>query len=470
MNNHLKEEGNMKRARFWFIFALVLLFIMGTVGVSFAAAKPAKTAKKAPAKTAEEAWPETRDNKTYFGHNVDGLEPVTLIWVSDSPFNTGGDSGYMNLKTVIEAESKGKIKIDLHRFGSLYKMLDNPKVIPIGTVHAGNINKGLLMSRENGYAPWIIAYIWKNPEHLLAVLTSPEWYEMENKLAKNKWNLKPLVNTSIGNWDYFSRKPFKSMADFRGKKVWSYGELASAYIAAWGGTPVMKSTSEMYMAFYNDSLNIISFALTGFLQYKFHEGGKYWINMPTYPPGSVGMHYNQEYMNLDKWKSLPTAYKKIILDAWDQATWWGTWEGIVMEKLAAYRLMHQYKVVDCGLSTKYPQEYEKIKKAAVEAGKKYVFSRGATQQQWDDAQAILQKYADPKYTSKYSWYFKAAWAAADKRLAEVQKKLNEGKSWAEAVDSYEPKHRVNQTAEEVKARWQSVPRIKWQWDEATRLQ
>ncbi|MBN1383219.1 MAG: TRAP transporter substrate-binding protein DctP [Deltaproteobacteria bacterium] len=446
----------MRKTKGWFVCLFALVFFMGMVTAGFAAK--------------QEAAPETQDTKTYFGHHVDGLEPVTIIYNSDSPNNTGGDASAMNFKALVEAESKGKIKIDLHRFGSLYKQLDIPRTLPIGTIHFGNINKGLLMSRETGYGPWIIAYIWKSPEHLLSVVTSPEWYEMENELAKGKWNLKPLVNTTIGNWDYWSKTPMNSLKDFGGKKVWTYGELASAYIGAWGGTPVMKSTGEMYMAYYKGTLNVISFTVAGYLSYKFFDAGKYWLHMPTYPPGAVGMHYNQDYMNLDKWKSLPTAYKKIILDALDLLTWWGTWEGIQMEKLAAHRLINQHGVVDCGISTNYPEEYEKIKKAAVEAGKKYVFKRGVTQQQWDNAQAILEKYADPKYNSKYSWYFKQAWAGADQRLKDVEKKIKAGQSWDEACGVYEAKHRVNQTAEEIKARCLSVPRIKWNWNYETRLQ
>jgi TRAP-type C4-dicarboxylate transport system substrate-binding protein len=461
----------MKRAKRWVVFSLALLFVLGTVTLGFAAAKKAAPAKKAPA--AAEKVPGvaegTRDMRTLFGHNVDGLEPVTLIYASDAPLNTNGDAWAVNFKNLVEAESKGKIKIDLHRFGALYKMLDMPKVVPIGTVHFGNINKGLLMSRENGYAPWIIGYIWKNPEHLLSVACSPEWYEMEDRLARGKWNMKPLVNTTIGNWDYFSRKPFTSMKDFGGKKVWSYGELASAYIASWGGTPVMKSTSEMYMAFYNDSLNMISFSTFGFLQYKFYEGGKYWVNMPVYPPGSVGIHYNQNYMNLDKWNSLPLAYKKIILDAQDLSTWAGTFEGICSERLGVYELINRYKVVDCGISTKYPKEYEKIKAAAVAAGRKYVVGRGATQQQLDEANAILEKYSRPEHTSRYSWWYKLAWAEAERRVKDVENRLKEGKSWDEATDPYHPKHRYNWTAEQVKKEWMDTPRVKWDWNEATRL-
>jgi TRAP-type C4-dicarboxylate transport system substrate-binding protein len=461
----------MKRTKLWVVFSVALLFLIGTAALGFAAAKPAAAAKKAPAKAqAKAAVEETRDTRTLFGHNVEGLEPVTIIWASDSPFGTLGDASLTSFIKLVEAESKGKIKIDAHRFGSLYRSTDIPKVVPKGIIHMGGAAKGALMSRENGYAPWIIGYIWKSPEHLFAVPLSAEWYEMEDKLAKNKWNMKPLSLGAIGNWDYFSRRPFTSMKDFGGKKVWSYGDLSNAYITAWGGTPVVKAPSEMYMAFYNDSLNIISFTLIGILDYKFYEGGKYWVNMPAYPPGSVGIHYGNLFMNRDKWNSLPTPYKKIILDACDLMMWVGTWEILCAEKLAWYRLQNQFKMVDCGISTKYPKEYEKIKAAAVAAGRKFVFDRGATQQQWDEAQAILTKYADPKITAKYSWWFKLAWAEADRRVADVQKRLKEGKSWDEAYDPYLFKHRYDWDVERIKKEWTAVPRVKFEWNEATRLQ
>jgi hypothetical protein len=140
-----------------------------------------------------------------------------------------------------------------------------------------------------------------------------------------------------------------------------------------------------------------------------------------------------------------------------------------MERLHLYRLINQYKVVDLGIATKHPKEYEKIKKAAVEAGKKFVFDRGTTQQQWDDAQAILNKYADPKHTSRYTWWYKLAWAEADRRVKVIQKDLAAGKSWDEAFDQFHPKHRYDWSVERIKKEWNAMPRVKWDWDEAARL-
>jgi TRAP-type C4-dicarboxylate transport system substrate-binding protein len=331
------------------------------------------------------------------------------------------------------------------------------------------IHKGLLMTREIGYAPWIIGYVWKNPEHPVALTCSKEWYEMEDRLAKTKWNMKPLANGTIGNWDYWSRKPITAMKGFQGKKVYSYGELASVYIAAWGAKPVMASFGEMYLAFNNNQLHVISSSIGLFHDFKFYEGGRYYLNMPTYPPGSVGIHYQVIYMNRDKWNSLPVAYKKIILDAVDLMSWAGTFESLCMERLNLYRLINQYKVVDMGISTRRPKEYEKIRKAAVEAGKKYVFTRGATRQQWEEAQKMLAKYGDPKITSQYRWWYELARAEADRRMDEIKKALADGKSWEEAYDPYHPKHRYKRTAEQIKKAWLAVPRVRWEWDEKTRL-
>ncbi|MBN1381204.1 MAG: TRAP transporter substrate-binding protein DctP [Deltaproteobacteria bacterium] len=444
----------MKKTKPEIIFLLVLMFLLVAAAFSFAAS-PAEP---------------TRDTRTLFGHDVEGLKPVTLIVPSDANHKTLTDANMMHLAMLIEAESKGQIKLDLHRHGSLYRSNDYPKVLPIGTIHIAAINKGQLMSREKRFGPWIVGYIWKSPEHLFSVPCSPEWYEMEEKLAKEKWNMKPMALAPVGNWDYWSKKEVRSMKDLGGKKIWSYGEMSNAYIAAWGGTPVAKSGSEMYMSYYKGGLDVISMSILGYLNFKFWECGKYYVNMPVYPPGSCGIHYVQFYMNRDKWNSLPIAYRKIILDALDLINAVGIWEIICEEKMALYRLINEHKVVDCGIATEHPEEYEKIRKAAVEAGKKYVFDRGVTQAQWDEAQNILKKYADPKHTSRYSWFFKLAWAEADRRLAQVKKDLAAGKTWNEAYDAYHPKHRYDWTVEKIKKEWMAVPRVKMDWNEATRLQ
>ncbi len=439
----------MKGRIFRVLFSLLIIGLVGSVSTAFGQAN--------------------RDKRTFFGYNVDGLKPVTLIYASTARINSAGSIEAKFFKKLVETESKGKIKIDLHEHSSLYKMTDLPKVMPKGIVDIGHINKGLLMTREPGYGPWVVAYVWKNPEHLFSVTSSSEWYEMEDSLAKKRWNLKPLNHAAHGNWDYWSSQPIKTINDFRGKRVWSYGQLSNAYIRSWGGTPIIKSTSEMYMAYRKGDLHAISFSVVGYHDYKFYEGGKYWLHMPTYPPGSMAFHYIVQYMNRTKWNKLPETYKRIILDAVDLHSWHGIWEGYCQEAAWEYRLINEKGVIDVGISTKYPEEYKKITTAAVAAGKKYAFSRGVKQAQWDKAKSILAKYAKDSETSKYTWWYEMAKAESKRRLDQAKKSIAAGKSSDEAFKAIHAIREKNWSYEKQKAYWIAIPRVARNWDMKLRL-
>ena len=220
----------------------------------------------------------------------------------------------------------------------------------------------------------------------------------------------------------------------------------------------------MYMAYRKGDLHGISFSVTGYHDYKFYECGKYWLHMPVYPPGSVGFHYVQLYMNLDKWKKLPEAYKRIIIDASDLWSWHSIWEVLAQEEAAAYRLTTERGVIDVGIATKYPEEYKKITSSAVEAGKGYAFKRGVTQQQWDNAKSILAKYAQDDVTSQYTWWYKLAWAESKRRLDEAKKAIAAGKSPDEAFKQYHVAREYKWSYEKQKEYWESIPRAIRNWD------
>ncbi|OGP50137.1 MAG: hypothetical protein A2Y79_07450 [Deltaproteobacteria bacterium RBG_13_43_22] len=414
--------------------------------------------------------PTTRDNRQLFGYNVEGLKPVKLIMVSDAPFGSVSDVLALMFERMVKEESKGKIQIDHHRFGSLYSGRDLPKVLPLGTVDLGTINKGYLMTKCPDYVPWVIAYIWKSPEHMLAVTASKEWYEMEDSLAAKFWGLKPLNHVAYGNWDYWANKEIRTMDDFKGSRFWSYGELSNAYIMAWGGTPEILARAEMYMSYYKKALTGISSSGTLYLDGKYYEAGKYWLNMPTYPPGSTGYHYVQFYMNQKRWQSLPEAYKRIILDAADVYGWNSIWEILCLEKASEYQLVHEYGMTDVGISTKNPKEYQRICDAAVEAGRKYgKEKRGVSDETWNKAKAILAKYGDPKISGEYLWWYKLAWAEADRRLAQAKKRIAAGEDKAKVWESLHPKRFYDWPYAKVKEEWLKTPRTVQNWPMDLRL-
>ena len=409
-----------------------------------------------------------RDTRTLFGHNVDGLKPVKLIFASYGRANSVMNAGDQLFAKLVENESQGKIQIDMHLNASLYKMTDIPKVLARGTIDIGAINKGFLMTREPGYGPWVVAYQWKSAEHMFSATSSSEWAEMEEQLSKKKWRIKPICQVPSGQWDYWSSTPIKTMKDFRGKRVWSYGQLSNAYIRSWGGTPVIKSVSEMYMAYRKGDLHAISFSPNGYGEAKFYEGGKYRIGVPPIPPRAMANHYQYLYMNRKSWDKLPDAYKKIFLDAGDLMTWFMIWETYAVTSVWDYRLVAEKGVTDLGMVTKTPAEYQKVADAAIAAGKKFVFSRGVTQQQWDNAQVILAKYGKDEYTSQFSWWYKLAEVEAGRRLEIMKKAAAAGKSDA-AFKQIHVNRILEKSYAEQKAYMESIPRLARDWDMKLRM-
>jgi TRAP-type C4-dicarboxylate transport system substrate-binding protein len=384
-------------------------------------------------------------------------------------------------ETMVEKESTdsaGVVHIDVkhYRYGSLYNGVDMTTQLPLGTVDIGFMNVGYMQSKTPELVPWTIAYTWRSPEHLYSLCTSREWYKSIQDLQTRDWNCVLLHHGPYGNWDYWGRIPIRTLEGFNGKTFWSYGDLANRYLASWGATGVILARAELYMAYYRGALDGISSSSIVYHDYKYYECGKYWYHMPTYPPGSTGFHYGLFDVNAKRWATLPEAYKKIIIDA-AQIIWSGmTWEMICEEKTAEWKLIHLYGMIDLGISTQTPEEYQRICDAAVAAGEKYALEvRKVDPTYYAQAKAMREAKADPALCANYTWWYTAAWAESERRLADAQARIKAGEDQTEVFNSIHPRRFYDMlgadSAEKVtmenyqivKAELLKMPRIVWDW-------
>jgi TRAP-type C4-dicarboxylate transport system substrate-binding protein len=407
--------------------------------------------------------------RKFFGYDVTGLAPVTLIYCSDSPYGSTGDAFALIFETMVEKESKGQIDIKGYRSGSLYTSTQWSTQLPLGTMDLCNQNQGYLQTKTVEIVPWSIAYFWKSPEHLYALTTTREWYKMQVDLLTRDWNMVPLHHSPYGNWDYWAAKPMTKLEDFRGTTFWSYGELANRYLASWGSTGVILAQAEEYMAYYRGAIDGISGSSIVYHDYKYYECGKYWLHMPTYPPGSTGFHYVAFVVNAKKWATLPDAYKRIINDASDLVWSVMIWEMLCEEKTAEWKLVHMYGVIDMAIATKTPAEYQRICDAAIAAGKNYALvTRKMDPAVYAAAEAFKNARGDPKICADYTWWYKAVWAEGDRRLSEATTRIKAGEPQDKVFDSLHPRRfyaMLDKTGgyEELKAYFLSVPRVVNDW-------
>jgi hypothetical protein len=172
-------------------------------------------------------------DRTFFGYDVEGLDPVTLIMCSDSPYGTTGDVFYLLFQTMIQKESTDKngvvhINIKHYRQGSLYAGTTFQTQMALGTIDVATLNVGYLQSKSPQLVPWTIAYTWKSPEHLFSLTCSRDWYKDYMSTFVDDWNAVPLHHAPYGNWDYWAATAMHTINDFKGKTFWSYGTLANS--------------------------------------------------------------------------------------------------------------------------------------------------------------------------------------------------------------------------------------------------
>jgi hypothetical protein len=230
------------------------------------------------------------------------------------------------------------------------------------------------------------------------------------------------------------------------------------------------------MAYYRGAIDGLSASAMVYLDYKYYECGKYWLHMPTYPPGSTGFHYVQFCVNAKKWAALPEAYKRILIDAADLVWSAMIWEMLAEERMAEWKLTNLYGVQDMGIATKTPEEYRRICDAAVAAGKKYALE---TMKVNPDYYAQVEKFrdekGDPKLCADYTWWYKACWADADRRLSDAAARIKAGEPEDKVFDSIHPKRFydmlgateadkvTDENYQKVKTALMAIPRVVWDW-------
>lgn len=121
----------------------------------------------------------------------------------------------------------------------------------------------------------------------------------------NIYLLAPLLATPYGS--IMSRKPIKSLKDFKGMKLRSFsfaGELGKAL----GASIVSVPAGEMYTALASGTIDAAHWAGPDeFYSMRIHEVAKYYLK-----PAWISHISNNVYVNLDKWKSLPADLQQIV--------------------------------------------------------------------------------------------------------------------------------------------------------------
>ena len=248
------------------------------------------------------------------------LMPITSVTAAENPIKItistwAGPKHYMSrgywtpfFIPQLEKLSKGRVKATLYTGGALGK---GPQHYDMAVTGVADITWSLL-----GYTPGRFPLLEVLHLPFLApddgVVNSMVMWQLYEEFPEIQASFKethPILLYSIPPDVFHSPKdPFKSIKDFRGKRIRGPSGVVADVIRSVGGSPLQMSIREVYQAAKTGVIDGWISSRGTLKGFKLAEATKY-----TYLPGWACSTFFVT-MNLKKWNSLPKDIQQIIMD------------------------------------------------------------------------------------------------------------------------------------------------------------
>jgi TRAP-type C4-dicarboxylate transport system substrate-binding protein len=148
-----------------------------------------------------------------------------------------------------------------------------------------------------------ISFFWPQPMSSVELgLYMQYWHETFPQFSEElaKYNIKMVGLRPLESYGMICTSPIKSLADFKGKRIRSYGFALPALLEELGAVPVSMGTPEAYEALERGIIDCSPVGPTLAHGWRYDEVAKYFIDIPL---GASWGHLIA--MNLNSFNSLP---------------------------------------------------------------------------------------------------------------------------------------------------------------------
>jgi len=164
---------------------------------------------------------------------------------------TINDSNHLSalwVKKVIEAKSNGRIQVRVFPAGQLGKIPRQIEGIQLGTQEAFNIPPGFFVGIERAFMVTDAPGIFDDISHAHRAVNHPPFLEKFSKLGEKKGFVAGYM-WACGNTSIATLKPFKTLADMKGRKIRVLATpLERAFVSKLGATGVPMPYTEVLPA------------------------------------------------------------------------------------------------------------------------------------------------------------------------------------------------------------------------------
>lgn len=181
----------------------------------------------------------------------------------------------------VEKRSDGELKIDIQWGGVLATVGEIPSAIENNIIDMGNIVTPYFPDQfvVNNAIP----FFWPQPKSQaelgeLMLKWHEEYPAFGEELAK--YNLHLVTVRPLPPYGMICTSPIRTLEDFKGKRIRSYGVALPAMLEAVGAVPVGMADVEAYEAMSNNVLDCSVADIALVEAFKLDDVGKYFIDVP----------------------------------------------------------------------------------------------------------------------------------------------------------------------------------------------
>ena len=214
----------------------------------------------------------------------------------------------------ITRRTHGRVQVEIYHGETLGKSTEMIDLVGGGAVDIGNIPHGYSFARLPMNAFFNTPMIYKGV--VIAAKMSKLGYQTQEKVRQDMQqnNLHPFIFRALNEYRLISKKPIRTLADFKGLKVRTFGAVNPKLFQALGAVPVSMPHTDAYEGLKRGTLDSVYLTWTGFYVLKLFEVAKYISDVNF---GANGGYLT--YVNLDLWNSWPqnlkTLFNQITLEA-----------------------------------------------------------------------------------------------------------------------------------------------------------
>ncbi len=216
----------------------------------------------------------------------------------------------------VKQRTNGEIDIKVYAPGALAKTLEVFESVKRGVIDMG-FSAGLYHARKvpEGLVEFTLPYTFAGP--IYSYEAAAQYYEYfydwrggivqkEFEKVYNKHNIHLLGTGSGSSYGFMTRKPVKTLADFKGKKLRTFG-LYSVLAKKFGAAPVSIPSSEQYLGLQRGTIDGTIYPYYALETFKLHEVLTHIIFPPPTPTPIIDC-----YVNMRKWRRLTKDQQQII--------------------------------------------------------------------------------------------------------------------------------------------------------------